>query len=148
MSMKKQFLAIAFITYTVLGALSAFASTDATFKSLAKVYHHAFLSSFHDVHNATCVEIYKNGEKTESIFEFIKDGLVVTATKHGEEDVQYKFSPSAWGSSYVADGERNGSKFKLHARETLDGDFILKMTTRSLGVLEHTIGYISCSTKE
>ncbi len=146
--MKKQFLAIAFITFTALTTIPAFASAGATFKTLAKVYRHAFLSSFHDVHNAKCVEIYKNGEKTESVFEFIKDGLVVTATKSGEEDVQYKFSPSVWGTSYVADGERNGSKFKLHARETLDGDFILKMTTRTLGVLEHTIGYISCSTKE
>jgi hypothetical protein len=143
--MKKQLVVSAFTTLMILTALPAFASEDVSFKDVARAYHHAYISSFHNVKEAKCTEIYENGEEGTSSFEFKRKGHVVTATQHDQDEIRYKFTPSMWKSSYVAHGERNGSKFMLHARETVDGDFIIKMTTRAFGLFEHAMGYISCT---
>lgn len=145
--MKNQLMALAFTTLTAFITLPALASPGLTYKGLAKTYHKAYISSFHDIHEAKCVEVYRNGERNETSFEFNQEGTSVFATQYGQENIQYKFTPSFWKSSYIAHGERNGSKFKLHARATVNGDYIIKMTTSTIGIVEHSIGYIFCCPK-
>ncbi|MEO5970852.1 MAG: hypothetical protein ABIQ95_13070 [Bdellovibrionia bacterium] len=148
--MKKLLVAFSLITsVAALTTLPALADGNPTFRELAKEYRHSFKSSFHDAKKSSCVEVYETGHSNKTDFEFSRKGFTFTAAEVGQADtdakIKYTFTPNFWRTGYIAKGERNGTSFRLHARETLTGNFIIKMTMMDLGLMERPIGYIKCT---
>ncbi len=133
-------LTVAFVSTT---ASSSFAAGNDAYKALAHAYKHAKKPTellFATEKTADCLEIDISGEITKSTFVFSKRGPLIIANETDGGYAEYIFAPRSWphSSSYAAEAEFDGQKIKLEAKESLDGNLLIKMT----GAISM---YISCA---